>query len=40
MKKPEGFIQKRQENKVCLLKNPYMELSSLSSSGTNASTLL
>ena len=40
MKQPEGYIQEGKENKVCLLKKPFMDLSSLPSGGTNGSTLL
>ena len=39
MKQPEGYIQEGKENKVCLLKKPSMDLSSLSGSGINDLTL-
>jgi len=40
MKQFEEFIQEAPENKACLLKSPSMDLSSLSDSGTNCSTIL
>jgi len=39
MKQLECYIQKGKENKVCLLKNPSINLSSLPESSTNGSTL-
>ena len=40
MKHPESYIQEGQENKMCLLTKSFMDLSSLTGSGTSSSTIL